>query len=141
MADRLTSEQRRRCMSANRGADTGPELGLRKALHALGCRYILRSKLPGRPDLVLPSSAVVVFVDGCFWHGCPDHSVMPQNNREMWQAKLEANQARDCRVDDELKRMGWKVVRVWEHEIRRNLATTAQRIRRIHLQRKAARQK
>ena len=128
-------------MSANRGSDTGPELALRKALHAMGCRYTLRSKLPGRPDLVLPASAIVVFVDGCFWHGCPNHSVMPQNNRGIWQAKLAANQARDRRVDDELKQLGWKVVRVWEHEIRQNLETAARRIRRIHLQRKVARQR
>lgn len=128
-------------MSANRGSDTGPELALRKALHALGCRYTLRSKLPGRPDLVLPSSATVVFVDGCFWHGCPEHSVLPQNNREMWRAKLAANLARDRRVDEELKQLGWKVVRVWEHEIRRSLAVTAQRIRRSHVRRKATRQR
>ncbi|MBO9830587.1 very short patch repair endonuclease [Xanthomonas sp. A2111] len=139
MVDRLTPEQRRRCMSANRGADTGPELALRKALHSLGCRYTLRSKMPGRPDLVFPSSGTVVFVDGCFWHGCPDHCVLPNNNRELWQAKLEANKSRDRRVDEELKRLGWKVVRVWEHEIRRDIEGAAHRIRCIHLQRKAAR--
>src|SRR5688572_15868355 len=99
MADRLTPEQRRRCMQANRGADTGPEVTLRKALHALGFRYMLRSKLPGRPDLVFPARRTALFVDGCFWHGCPEHGVLPESNRQVWQAKLAANVERDRRVD------------------------------------------
>lgn len=126
-------------MSANRGSDTGPELALRRALHALGCRYTLQSTLPGRPDLVFPASNLAVFVDGCFWHGCPAHSSLPVNNREMWQTKLAANKARDRRVDGELAAIGWKVIRVWEHEVRRDLPATARRIRRVILQSKRRR--
>lgn len=128
MADRLTPEQRRRCMQANRGADTGPEMALRRALHAMGFRYTLRSKLPGRPDLVFPARRTVLFVDGCFWHGCPEHGVLPQNNRQLWQTKLAANVERDRRVDRQLKQLGWRVVRVWEHDIRRQLPKTASRV-------------
>lgn len=128
MTDRLTPEQRRRCMQANRRSDTGPELRLRKALHARGFRYVLGSKLPGRPDLVFPSRKVVVFVDGCFWHRCPSHGVMPEANRFRWQEKLEDNVKRDRRNDRSLIDAGWKVVRVWEHDVRHNLPVTVRRI-------------
>lgn len=128
MPDRLTPEQRRRCMQANRGSNTGPEIRLRKALHAEGFRYVLRSKLPGRPDLVFPSLRTVVFVDGCFWHSCPQHLVMPQTDQERWARKLALNVQRDRRNDQDLSKNGWKVVRIWEHDVRRNLASTVKRV-------------
>jgi DNA mismatch endonuclease (patch repair protein) len=118
MADRLTTEQRRRCMQSNRGKDTSPEIRLRRALHALGYRYSLRKRLPGRPDIVFTARRIVIFVDGCFWHGCPRHGQLPATNREMWRNKLDQNMKRDLRVNHELKQLGWRVIRVWEHDIR-----------------------
>jgi DNA mismatch endonuclease (patch repair protein) len=115
-------------MQANRGADTSPEMLLRRGLHALGFRYSLSSRLPGRPDIVFPSRGVALFVDGCFWHRCPEHFVMPATNRSKWLEKLEKIVPRDRRVDQELGALGWTVVRVWEHEIRRTLDETLKRV-------------
>jgi DNA mismatch endonuclease, patch repair protein len=117
MADVLTKSQRYICMSRIRSRDTVPEIELRKALWAIGLRYRLKSRLPGNPDLVFPSLKSVVFVDGCFWHVCPQHGVRPSSNTEFWQNKLDSNVARDKAVNRKLKRLGWRVVRVWEHEI------------------------
>jgi DNA mismatch endonuclease (patch repair protein) len=72
--------------------------------------------LPGRPDLVLPRRGVVVFVHGCFWHGCPRHFTEPVHNRLWWREKIAANRRRDRRKEESLRRLGWSVVNVWEHE-------------------------
>lgn len=97
--------------------DTAPELALRKALTARGLRYRLhRRDLPGTPDIAFISARVAVFVDGCFWHACPDHGVMPKANRQWWQAKLDANRVRDARKDQALTDADWLAVHVWEHE-------------------------
>jgi DNA mismatch endonuclease (patch repair protein) len=97
--------------------DTGPEIALRRALTALGLRYRLhRRDLPGTPDIVFVRARVAVFVDGCFWHGCPDHGMMPKANREWWRVKLEANRIRDERKDRALVEAGWFPRHVWEHE-------------------------
>ena len=78
------------------------------------------SKLPGKPDFVFPKLKTAVFVDGCFWHGCPKHGTKPKNRAAFWLAKLTGNKARDRRVNRELRKRGWTVVRVWEHELRRS---------------------
>lgn len=97
--------------------DSTPEVLLRRALHRRGVRFRLhRRGLPGRPDLVLVRSRLAVFVDGCFWHACPQHGVLPKSNGEFWREKLEANVARDRRNDRELAELGWRAVRVWEHD-------------------------
>ena len=72
----------------------------------------------GRPDFVFPAARLAVFVDGCFWHGCPKHYTKPANNRAFWRRKLEANRARDRRVNRELKRLGWRILRIWKHDLR-----------------------
>ncbi len=107
-------------MRSNRRRDTAPELMLRKALHALGCRYrvdyLLR--LDGgkvRPDIVFTKRRVAVFVDGCFWHGCPDHFRRPKSHAEYWDAKIARNVVRDRRDSEILSEAGWSVVRIWEH--------------------------
>jgi len=115
-------------MSRIRGRDTGPELVLRRALWARGLRYRLENKLPGRPDIVFRGAKVAVFVDGCFWHGCPLHAVRPKANAEFWRKKLDANIERDTRVTAELKEMGWHVLRFWEHEIRDSVSVVVDRI-------------
>ena len=72
----------------------------------------------GKPDFVFPKKKIALFVDGCFWHQCPRHSNMPKNNREFWEKKLKANKDRDKFVNKELRKLGWIVIRVWEHEMR-----------------------
>ncbi|MER3453275.1 MAG: very short patch repair endonuclease [Chloroflexota bacterium] len=95
---------------------TGPELALRRLLHARGLRFRLhRRDLPGTPDIVLPRARIAVFVDGCFWHGCPEHGTLPKHNREWWAAKLAANVERDRRKDEELVALGWLPLHFWEH--------------------------
>jgi DNA mismatch endonuclease, patch repair protein len=100
--------------------DTHPELELRRALHRRGLRYrIERQLLPNtrrRVDIVFPAQCVAVFVDGCFWHSCPEHRTVPKNNRKWWESKLQANVERDRDTDRRLIGAGWLVIRVWEHE-------------------------
>lgn len=100
--------------------DTQPELAIRRELHRRGYRYYVdRAPLPGmrrRADLVFPRRHVAVYVDGCFWHSCPEHATIPKNNREWWIAKLERNTSRDQDTDRWLVHAGWTVVRLWEHE-------------------------
>ena len=107
-------------MQSNRGRDTSPEMALRRAVHALGLRYRVNRRplksVRRTADLVFPSAHVAVFVDGCFWHGCPDHYVAPKANADFWAAKLKGNRARDLETDVTLEREGWTVIRVWEHE-------------------------
>jgi DNA mismatch endonuclease, patch repair protein len=94
-----------------------PEMLIRRELHRRGLRYRVNyAPLPGRPDLAFTSARVAVFVDGCFWHVCPDHAVLPRNNREWWQDKRARNVARDREKDAQLDAMGWVAVHVWEHE-------------------------
>lgn len=118
MSDVFTAEQRSKLMSRVRSRDTGLELRLRKALWKRGLRYRLRSTLPGKPDLVFPSSRVAVFVDGCFWHRCPIHGTLPKTNKKFWLAKLNSNVKRDAEVKRQLQAMGWYVVRIWQHDLR-----------------------
>ena len=97
--------------------DTTAELAVRRELHRLGLRYRVDLRtLPGTPDIALTRARVAIFVDGCFWHRCPDHGTAPKNNSGWWASKLDGNVARDRRKDAQLKDLGWTVVRVWEHE-------------------------
>jgi DNA mismatch endonuclease (patch repair protein) len=107
-------------MKGNRRTDTKPELALRSALHAMGYRYRkdFRIDLPQRrvrPDIAFTRRRVAVFVDGCFWHACPEHGSKPKNNEWYWSPKLARNVERDRAADDALTRAGWTVVRLWEH--------------------------
>ncbi|WP_284550187.1 very short patch repair endonuclease [Aestuariimicrobium sp. T2.26MG-19.2B] len=110
----------RRRMSSQKRAGTSPELALRRELHRLGLRFRVGHPVPGRPqrtiDIAFTRKRVAVFVDGCFWHGCPLHCVPPKANPDWWQAKLAANSARDRETTDLLELAGWTVVRCWEHE-------------------------
>jgi DNA mismatch endonuclease (patch repair protein) len=109
-------------MKANRRTDTKPELALRRALHGLGYRYRKdhRLDLDGgarvRPDIVFTARRVAVFVDGCFWHCCPDHGSQPSANSWYWEPKLRRNVERDRAADAALSLAGWTVIRLWEHE-------------------------
>lgn len=122
--DRLTPEQRSRLMAKIRGRDTAPEMLVRSLLHRLGYRYRLHSpKLPGRPDLVFVSRKKVIFVNGCFWHGhhCKRGQTKSATNPKFWADKIDTNQARDRRVQGQLRRRGWGVLTVWECELRRGV--------------------
>ncbi|MEV0435983.1 very short patch repair endonuclease [Nocardia sp. NPDC050413] len=107
-------------MSRQRRAHTAPELALRRELHRAGLRYFVdRAPIKGqrrRADVVFPRRRVAVYVDGCFWHRCPEHATDPKNNAEWWAQKLAGNVARDRATDAALIEAGWQVVRVWEHE-------------------------
>ena len=105
-------------MSRIRGRNTEPERLLRSMLWRAGLRYRIHLKTPaGRPDVVFPGARVAVFVDGCFWHGCPEHYVRPRSSEGFWAGKLKENVARDVRQTAILEDMGWRVCRFWEHEI------------------------
>jgi DNA mismatch endonuclease (patch repair protein) len=108
----------RRRMQATPKRDTACELALRRALHKLGLRYRVDAPIPGtrrRADVVFSRVKVAVFVDGCFWHGCPDHGTWPKSNAEWWRDKIEANRRRDRDTDQRLEALGWTVMRFWEH--------------------------
>ena len=129
-----SSEAVRRRMSAQRREGTAPELALRKALSALGLRYRLhRPPLPGlrrKADIVFGSSRTAVFVDGCFWHGCPEHGRRRHDvNGWYWPAKIDRNQARDRETDQVLSEAGWQVIRIWEHDLAGPAAATAAALR------------
>ncbi|MFE3443721.1 very short patch repair endonuclease [Nocardia sp. NPDC059180] len=114
------SDGRSRNMRANRRTDTKPEVALRQALHRMGYRYRkdLRFEACGvkvRPDVVFTARKVAVFVDGCFWHVCPEHGRQPTRNEWYWTPKLRRNVERDRAADAALAEAGWRVVRVWEH--------------------------
>ncbi|MFN0088762.1 MAG: very short patch repair endonuclease, partial [Acidimicrobiales bacterium] len=113
-------EVRSRVMARVRSRDTGPERRVRSLLHRAGLRFRVarRLELSGfkvAPDIVFGPARVAVFIDGCFWHRCPEHGSVPVKNREYWLPKLERNEARDRRADRALAEAGWAVVRVWEH--------------------------
>jgi DNA mismatch endonuclease, patch repair protein len=107
-------------MQSNKGRDTKPELALRSAVHALGLRYRVSAKplagLRRTADLVFPRAKVAVFLDGCFWHGCPEHHTVASANAKFWADKVEGNRARDRDTDGRLAEAGWVSVRIWEHE-------------------------
>jgi DNA mismatch endonuclease, patch repair protein len=108
-------------MRGNRKRDTRPELTLRSALHRQGLRFRVQRRVAAggvivRPDIVFVRTKTAVFVDGCFWHCCPQHGTSPRSNRWYWVPKLERNVRRDRFVDQELQLAGWSVIRVWEHD-------------------------
>lgn len=120
--DRITSGQRSALMSRIRSKDTEPELRLRRALWAVGLRYRKYDRsLPGRPDIVFRGTRVAVFMDGCFWHGCPECYRAPKSNGKFWREKVDGNRARDKRQTRELRAAGWIVLRFWEHRVNRSL--------------------
>ena len=115
------SEQRSRNMSAIKSKNTKPEIKVRKFLHSMGYRFRLHRKdLPGKPDLVLPKYRTAIFVNGCFWHQHKEckYSRLPKTNIDFWKRKLEGNSQRDKLNQSKLKDMGWKVIIIWECQIK-----------------------
>lgn len=115
MTDPLVSAR----MSRQRSRDTEPEILLRRELFRRGFRYRVNYPVPGRArrsiDIAFPRARLAIFVDGCFWHSCPEHATWPTNNSSWWRSKLERNRARDVDTNAALKEAGWTVCRVWEH--------------------------
>lgn len=113
-------------MARIRSKNTKPEKLLRSELWRRGLRYRIHGQgLPGRPDIVFRGPKVAVYVDGCFWHGCPQHYTFPRSRRDYWRSKLRRNVERDQNQTAELEREGWRVIRIWEHEIMDDLQQTA----------------
>jgi DNA mismatch endonuclease (patch repair protein) len=115
----------RRAMQAVASENTSPETLLRRALHKSGSRYRVHARpetdLRCRADIVFRSARVCVFVDGCFWHGCPLHFLLPKTHSAWWEEKIQDNRARDERQQEKLRGKGWVVIRFWEHEVRTSL--------------------
>jgi DNA mismatch endonuclease (patch repair protein) len=136
MADRLSTESRSRIMRAIRSKNTKPELIVRRYLSARGYRYRLHSKrLPGKPDLAFPGRRKAIFVHGCFWHqhskpGCPIR-IVPSSNRHYWGPKLRRNLVRDAEHLASLRKLGWKVLVVWECSLRHDVERVCHRITRF----------
>ena len=119
-ADIFSPEKRSEVMSRVRGeGNKATELRLISVFRARGIKgWRRRAKVFGKPDFVFPKLKLAVFVDGCFWHGCPAHGTIPATRRDFWEAKITRNRARDREVNRELKARGWRVLRLWEHELR-----------------------
>ncbi|MEW1927584.1 very short patch repair endonuclease [Streptomyces sp. NPDC088360] len=112
--------------------DTTPEVAVRRLLHAAGLRYRVNYPVPGmfrrRIDVAFSRAKIAVFIDGCFWHGCPEHATQPRANVDWWRAKLERNMARDCQTTEHLQAEGWTVLRFWEHEAAHTVAHAVSRM-------------
>jgi DNA mismatch endonuclease (patch repair protein) len=127
----------RTVMQGNRKRDTRPELAVRRLLHGRGLRYRVAYRplrdLARTADLVFPLARVAVFVDGCFWHACPEHFMAPRTNTTYWTSKIERNRLRDVLVDSDLEKAGWRVMRVWEHEDPESVASRIETMVRSNL--------
>ncbi|MDP1757783.1 MAG: very short patch repair endonuclease [Pseudohongiella sp.] len=115
-----SSSDASRRMARVRQKGTGAELAIRKELYRMGARYRVDFAVMKKPrrvaDIAFPGLKIAVFVDGCFWHGCPEHASWPKRNAEFWRQKIEMNRARDLDTDSRLVALGWEPIRVWEHE-------------------------
>ncbi|UYQ66500.1 very short patch repair endonuclease [Streptomyces peucetius] len=115
-------------MSRQGSRDTAQELAVRRLLHASGLRYRVNVPVPGMPrrtiDIVFPRVKIAIFLDGCFWHGCPQHATHPKANAEWWRTKLDKNTARDIETTGHLTEAGWTVLRFWEHVPAEEVAAT-----------------
>ncbi len=116
MVDKITKEQRSKIMAAIRSENTKPEVALRKALWAKGLRFRVQYG-EEKIDIAFPVKKLAIFVDGCFWHGCPVHSHMPKSNESYWYPKLKKNIVRAKAKDERLQNDGWTVLHFWEHEL------------------------
>lgn len=118
---KASSAATRKSMQGNRRKDTAPELAVRRLLHAAGLRFRVDYPIEAgerrvRPDVVFTRRKIALFLDGCYWHGCPDHCRIPASNRDYWTAKIQRNRDRDKRATEALTVAGWTVLRAWEHE-------------------------
>ena len=127
--DKLSKEQRSKLMASVKGLNTGLERKLRSSLWSAGIKgYRVNFKIRGTPDIYFPKSKLAIFVDGCFWHRCPKCYTKPKTNVAYWEKKVEENVKRDREVNSYLRKSGYKVIRIWEHEIRNSKDSAVGRI-------------
>lgn len=132
MTDTVSKQKRSEIMSKIRSKDSKIEVDFRKAIWKAGFRYRKNpTKYFGKPDLVLRKHKAVIFVDSCFWHGCKRHCRLPAANKKYWVDKIERNKERGKEVNRYYKKIGWKVIRVWEHEVKKNFEKVIDRIVRV----------
>ena len=129
MADIFTKKKRSEVMSKVRHKDSKIEVAFRKKLWAEGFRYSKNSaKYFGKPDIVLPKYKMVIFIDSCFWHGCKKHGSIPATRIKFWTEKIDRNKARDKEVSKHYKRKEWRVIRIWEHDLKRSSSSEVEKV-------------
>jgi DNA mismatch endonuclease (patch repair protein) len=127
--DKLSKEQRSKLMASVKGSNTDLERKLRLSLWSAGIKgYRVNYKIRGTPDIYFPKSKLAIFVDGCFWHRCPKCYTKPKTNVAYWEKKVEENVKRDREVNSYLRQSGYRVIRIWEHEIRNSKDSAVERI-------------
>ncbi|MDQ1910536.1 very short patch repair endonuclease [Paenibacillus sp. GD4] len=140
--DNLTPEDRRKNMQNIRSTGTKLEERISKALWKRGVRFRKNVKsLPGKPDLSIKKYKLVVFLDSCFFHGCPEHYTVPKTNADYWVPKIDRNRRRDQEINDLYREMGWRVMRFWEHEAKKSLDDVVDSIVKTIEEHKAAKQR
>ena len=128
MTDNLTKTQGSCAMSRIRSRDTRQEKVLDELLKKKRIKHTMYPKIGGRPDIILNNRKVAVFLDGCFWHGCKKHYIEPKSNKEYWQMKIKYNMERDKKNTAVLRKNGWKVIRIWEHQMKDNSDKAVRRV-------------
>lgn len=131
MPDTVSKKKRSEIMSRVRSKNTKPELRVRSALHKRGLRYRLNYPLPGKPDIVFVKAKVAVFIDSCFWHGCPSHLRKPKSNVDYWDAKIARNVERAAEVNAEYADSDWLQLRFWEHSLKEDFDSCVDDIERV----------
>jgi len=132
MTDKVDPKTRTEIMRKIRGKDTKLEKLARLNLWECGYRYRKNIQdLPGKPDLVFRKIKTVIFIDSCFWHGCPDHLRMPKSNEDYWKIKINRNKKRDEIVNQEYKKLGWRIIRIWEHDLISSFERTMSKVIKI----------
>jgi DNA mismatch endonuclease (patch repair protein) len=131
--DNITKKQRKKCMKNIKGSDTELELSFRKYIWNKGLRgYRVNNSIKGKPDLYFPKQKIAIFIDGCFWHKCPECYVRPKSRNKYWDAKIENNVKRDEKITKELTKQGIDVLRFWGHEIKNNIEKCYQKLKKLH---------
>lgn len=130
MADNLTPEQRHKNMTHIKSTNTKIEKDITKALWNLGYRFRKNVKgLPGKPDIAIKKYKIVIFLDSCFWHKCPEHFKKPKSNLEYWEAKIKRNVERDAEINSYYQQKNWHILRIWEHEVKKDFNNTLLKIK------------
>jgi len=129
MADNLTPEQRHKNMTHIKSSNTKIEKDITKALWNLGYRFRKNVKgLPGKPDIAIKKYKIVIFLDSCFWHKCPEHFKNPKSNLEYWEPKIKRNVERDAEINRYYQNKNWHILRIWEHEVKKDFDNTLAKI-------------
>lgn len=129
MADNLTPEQRHKNMTHIKSSNTKIEKDITKALWNLGYRFRKNVKgLPGKPDIAIKKYKIVIFLDSCFWHKCPEHFKKPKSNLEYWEPKIKRNVERDAEINRYYQNKNWHILRIWEHEVKKDFDNTLAKI-------------